>query len=98
MEVIKVEILSPETSVFRELIIIKVKTSKETRAEILEISNIFRSHVVDVSADSLVIEATGDANKLNALLKMLEPFNVLEIVRTGLAALGRGSKRFIDGE
>ena len=98
VEVIKVEILAPETSVFRELALIKVKTTHETRAEILEISEIFRARVVDVAEKSLVIEATGDTSKLSALLKMLEPFTILEIVRTGLAAVQRGSKHFIDEE
>ena len=94
VEVIKVEILKQESAVYRELLLVKVKTTKDTRAEILEISNIFRSHVVDVSAESLVLEATGDANKLTAFLRMLEPFTILEIVRTGLAALQRGDKIF----
>lgn len=94
VEILNVEILDPETSVFRELVLVKVKTTRETRAEILEISNIFRSRVVDVAENSLVLEATGDANKLSALIKMLEPFTVLEIVRTGFAAVRRGEKSF----
>ena len=87
VEILNVEILDPETSVFRELVLIKVRTTRSTRAEILEISNIFRSRVVDVAENSLVLEATGDANKLKALIRMLEPFTVLEIVRTGFAAV-----------
>ena len=98
VEVIKVEILKQEKSVYRELLLVKVKTTKDTRAEILEISNIFRSHVVDVSAGSLFLEATGDANKLTAFLRMLEPFTILEIVRTGLAALQRGETVFSEEE
>ena len=94
VEILNVEILDPETSVFRELVLVKVRTTRETRAEILEISNIFRSRVVDVAEHSLVLEATGDANKLNALIRMLEPFTVLEIVRTGFAAMRRGEKSF----
>lgn len=94
VEILNVEILDPETSVFRELVLVKVKTTREARAEILEISNIFRSRVVDVAENSLVLEATGDANKLSALIKMLEPFTVLEIVRTGFAAVRRGEKSF----
>ncbi len=93
-QITKVEILDPETSVFRELVLIKVRTTRSTRAEILEISNIFRSRVVDVAENSLVLEATGDANKLKALIRMLEPFTVLEIVRTGFAAGRRGEKSF----
>ena len=94
VEILNVEILDPETSVFRELVLVKVRTTRETRAEILEISNIFRSRVVDVAEHSLVLEATGDANKLNALIRMLEPFTVLEIVRTGFAAVRRGEQSF----
>ena len=94
VEILNVEILDPETSVFRELVLVKVRTTRETRAEILEISNIFRSRVVDVAENSLVLEATGDANKLKALIRMLEPFTVLEIVRTGFAAVRRGEKSF----
>jgi len=94
VEILNVEILDPETSVFRELVLIKVRTTRSTRAEILEISNIFRSRVVDVAENSLVLEATGDANKLKALIRMLEPFTVLEIVRTGFAAVRRGEKSF----
>ena len=94
VEILNVEILDPETSVFRELVLVKVRTTRETRAEILEISNIFRSRVVDVAEHSLVLEATGDANKLNALIRMLEPFTVLEIVRTGFASVRRGEKSF----
>ena len=94
VEILNVEILDPETSVFRELVLVKVRTTRETRAEILEISNIFRSRVVDVAEHSLVLEATGDANKLNALIRMLEPFTVLEIVCTGFAAVRRGEKSF----
>lgn len=59
VEILNVEILDPETSVFRELVLIKVRTTRSTRAEILEISNIFRSRVVDVAENSLVLEATG---------------------------------------
>lgn len=94
VEILNVEILDPETSVLRELVLIKVRTTRSTRAEILEISNIFRSRVVDVAENSLVLEATGDANKLKALIRMLEPFTVLEIVRTGFAAVRRGEKSF----
>lgn len=92
IEVIKVEILDESKTVMRELQLIKVKTTKQTRAEILEIANIFRSRVVDVSSGSLVLEATGGTQKINALINMLKPFTILEIVRTGLAAIERGEK------
>lgn len=98
IEVVRVEILNPETSVFREMQLIKVKTTKDTRAEILEIVEIFRARVIDVSRDSLILEATGDTKKLCALTKMLEPFTILEIVRTGLSAIERGAVKFRDGK
>lgn len=92
VEVKRVELLSPADSVYRELLLIKVKTTRTTRAEILEIANIFRAHIIDVSGGSLVLEVTGDTSKNAALIRMLEPFTILEIVRTGLAAIGRGER------
>lgn len=94
VEVIGVEILDDDASVYRELILIKVKTTKSTRGEILEIANIFRAHVVDVSPSAIIFEATGDSKKILALLRMLEPFTILEIVRTGLAGIKRGGASF----
>ena len=90
VEVGKIELLDDDEAVYRELMLIKVKSTKSTRAEVLEIANIFRAHIIDVSVSALVLEATGDSKKLNALIKLLEPFTVLEIVRTGLAAVKRG--------
>ncbi len=90
VEVRKIELLDDDEAVYRELMLIKVKSTKSTRAEVLEIANIFRAHIIDVSMSALVLEATGDSKKLNALIKLLEPFTVLEIVRTGLAAVKRG--------
>ena len=90
VEVRKIELLDDDEAVYLELMLIKVKSTKSTRAEVLEIANIFRAHIIDVSVSALVLEATGDSKKLNALIKLLEPFTVLEIVRTGLAAVKRG--------
>ena len=90
VEVRKIELLDDDEAVYREHMLIKVKSTKSTRAEVLEIANIFRAHIIDVSVSALVLEATGDSKKLNALIKLLEPFTVLEIVRTGLAAVKRG--------
>lgn len=80
--------------VSREMMLIKVSTMRETRAEILEIVNIFRARVIDVSSSSLIIEATGTQSKLEALVEMLAPFTILELARTGLSALERGSAPF----
>lgn len=92
VDVIKIVELKEETSVYRELALIKVKATKETRAEIIEIANIFRAHVVDVSNEALILEATGDQGKISALNKMLETYGVKEIIRTGLTALERGDR------
>lgn len=91
VEVIGLSELKEESSVYRELVLVKVSTTRESRAEILEIINIFRARVIDVADSSLIIEATGTNSKLNALLHMLEPFHIKEIVRTGFAALERGA-------
>lgn len=92
VDVIKVLQLSPEVAVYRELALIKVKVKKETRAEIIEIANIFRARIIDVASESLMIEATGDQGKLTALINLLEPYGLKEVIRTGLTALERGNK------
>ena len=92
VDVIKILELENETSVYRELALIKVTTSKVTRAEIIEIANIFRARIIDVADESLMIEATGDQGKLTALINMLEPYGLKEVIRTGITALERGNK------
>jgi len=92
IDVIKVIELKEDHSVYRELALIKIAATKENRAEIIEIANIFRAHIVDVATQSVVIEATGDQGKIAALSNMLAPYGVKEVVRTGLTALERGEK------
>ena len=92
IEVIKISQLEAEESVYRELMLLKVKTTKATRGEIIEIVNIFRAKIIDVAPNSMIIEITGDSKKLQAIYGMLEPFTILEMNRTGLAALSRGEK------
>lgn len=92
IDVIKIVELKEETSIYRELALVKIAADKNTRAEIIEIANIFRAHIVDVAKDSLVIEATGDQGKITALTSMLEPYCIKEIIRTGITALQRGEK------
>ena len=94
VEVRKVDILSESDSVFRELALIKVKATKQTRAEILEYADIFRVRIIDVSNSSLILEFTGSSSKLNAFLKVIKPFGLIEIVRTGLSAMQRGADKF----
>ncbi|PHV72086.1 acetolactate synthase small subunit [Sporanaerobium hydrogeniformans] len=90
VDVIKIVELKEHTAIYRELALIKVEADTRSRAEIIEIANIFRAHIVDVSKTSLIVEATGDQGKIKALTNMLEPYGVKEIIRTGLTALQRG--------
>jgi acetolactate synthase-1/3 small subunit len=89
IDVIKVYDLTKEKIIDRELLIIKVKADARKRSEILEIVDIFRASIVDVSHNDITIEATGDTDKINALIKMLKPYGVKEMARTGKAALAR---------
>ncbi len=92
VNVLKIVELDPEASVQREHMLVKVKVDNSTRSQILEAANLFRARVVDVVTDALVIEVTGDTAKINALLKVLEPYGIKEIAQSGLLAIGRGSK------
>ncbi|HTB34377.1 MAG TPA: acetolactate synthase small subunit [bacterium] len=91
VEVVKVDDLKPETSVLRELALVKVKAEGAHRLEMFEISNVFRAKVVDVSAGSLSVEVTGTHDKVEAFLELAKPHGILEIVRTGVAGLSRGT-------
>ena len=91
-DVIKVIDLKNGNSVYRELVLIKVKADAEKRAAINEIVTIFRSKIIDVSVDTLPIELTGDESKISALIKLMEEYGVQELVRTGVTALERGDK------
>lgn len=95
VEVVKVLELG-ENSVQRELMLIKVRSDVDNRSKIVDTVNLFRGKAVDVSHDSLTVEATGSPEKLQALLAMLEPFGILELVQSGQVALGRGSKAITD--
>lgn len=89
--VMEVRDITDDAIVARELTLIKVKALPENRSDIISIVEIFRGDIVDVEPDSMVIQATGDENKIEALHKMLKPFGVLEIMRTGQVAMVRGS-------
>ena len=90
IDVVKVSDISEVDLVARELALIKVRTTQETRGQIIEIVQLFRAKTVDVGAQSLVIEATGEEDKINALLNLLEPFGIMELMRTGRVAMVRG--------
>ena len=91
VDVIKISKINPEESVSRELVLIKVDTSPETRSEIIHIAEIFRANIVDVSRKSMIIELTGDKNKVAAFEELLKPFGIKELVRTGIIAVNRGT-------
>ena len=87
--------LLPDDSVYRELAMVKVRAEAEKRQSILATANIFRCNIVDVSPDSLIIEITGSQSKVDAFLKLLEGYEILELARTGIAGLGRGTEKVI---
>ncbi len=92
VNVIKIVELEPDQSVQREHMLIKVRVDNQNRSHVLEAVNLFRARVVDVVPDALVIEVTGDSGKIQAFLRVLEPFGIKEIAQSGLIAVGRGSK------
>ena len=89
VEVVKVVDITGYNSVVRELALIKIKASHVTRSEIIQIVDIFRANIVDVSADSLIIEVTGDGEKVDSLMELIRGFGIREIARTGIIALTR---------
>ncbi|MBU5459854.1 acetolactate synthase small subunit [Anaerostipes sp. MSJ-23] len=89
-DVVKICELQEKESVCRELILIKVRASKSEKSEVLSIADIFRAKVVDVAKDSMMMELTGNLNKIEAFVNLLKDFEILELVRTGLTGLSRG--------
>ncbi len=96
INVIKIVELEPECTVERELIMVKVRADLDTRSHVLETVQLFRAKVVDVAPDTVTIEATGTAGKLEALLRMLESFGIKELVQSGMVAVGRGPRSITD--
>ncbi len=96
INVLKIVELEDDSSVQRELLLVKVRADQETRSQVLELVQMFRAKVVDVSGDAMVIEATGNSDKLEALLRVLEPYGIKELVQSGVVALGRGGKAISD--
>ncbi|EHI97223.1 acetolactate synthase, small subunit [Clostridium sp. DL-VIII] len=91
-DVIRVINFKANESVYRELVLIKVRANAESRAAINETVNIFRSKIIDLSTDTLTIELTGDEDKISALINLMEEYGIEELVRTGVTALQRGEK------
>ena len=100
VEVRDIRELEPDSSVFRELALIKVRANAKEREGIIAVANVFRAKIVDVGAESLVIEVTGSQSKLEAFLNLLSGYEILELARTGIAGLTRGVDRvvYIDEE
>jgi acetolactate synthase I/III small subunit len=93
IDVIKVSDIGGDEAVERELALIKVAADANTRAEIIQIANIFRARIVDVASKSMTVEVTGDEGKIQAIEKLLRQFGIKELVRTGKIAMVRGSKK-----
>jgi len=92
IDVVKVTDITENNMIARELALIKVKATSDTRSEIMQVVDIFRANIVDVAADSVTIEATGDEDKINSLLNLLRGFGIKEIARTGCIAMIRGGQ------
>jgi acetolactate synthase-1/3 small subunit len=98
INVVKVTDITDDNLISRELALVKVKSTPGTRGEIIEIVDIYRAKIVDVSADSVVVEITGDEEKLGSLLRLLKGYGIREIARTGRIAMSRGSAGAVPGE
>ncbi|WP_309117782.1 acetolactate synthase small subunit [Saccharothrix sp.] len=92
VNVIKIVELEPAASVQRQLLLVKVRADATVRSQVLETVQLFRAKVVDVSPEAVTVEATGTSEKLDALLRMLEPYGLREIVQSGMVAIGRGAR------
>lgn len=90
MDVITICEFGDSQSVKRELALIKIDAENEKRTQIMEIVNIFRAHVIDVTNNSMILEVTGDQGKVSAMISMLDEFGIKEVIRTGITAIARG--------
>jgi len=84
--------LKPDNSVYRELALIKVRTNNEQRQGVISVADIFRAKIIDVASDSLIVELTGNQAKIEAFINLLDGYEILELARTGIAGLGRGTE------
>ncbi|MEO7448564.1 MAG: acetolactate synthase small subunit [Humibacillus sp.] len=96
IEVLKVVELEPSASVQREIMLVKVRADASVRSQVIDTIQLFKAKVVDVSTDAMTIEATGNSDKLRALLDVLEPYGIKELVQSGMVAVGRGSRSITD--
>jgi acetolactate synthase-1/3 small subunit len=91
IDVVDIKILGDETSVSRELVLVKVRVDAHDRQSVISIVDVFRGNIIDVGVDSLIIELTGQQSKLDAFLQLLDGYEILELARTGITGLSRGS-------
>src|SRR4051794_2845720 len=92
VNVLRVDNITNAQAVYRDLAMIKVKTTAESRSELMQLADVFRARVVDVAADSLVLESTGDESKIDGLIEVLRPYGIIEMVRTGRVGITRGAQ------
>jgi acetolactate synthase-1/3 small subunit len=92
IEVIKIVELDEREAIERELLLVKVKADVDSRAQVLDVVQLFKARVVDVATDAITIEVTGNSDKLTDFLRVLEPFGIRELVQSGLVAIGRGGR------
>jgi acetolactate synthase-1/3 small subunit len=96
VNVIKIVELEPSSSIHRELLLVKVRADMASRSSVLETVKLFRAKVVDVAPDAVTVEVTGNPDKLEAFLKVVEPFGIRELVQSGMVGIGRGSRSITD--
>jgi acetolactate synthase-1/3 small subunit len=96
INVLKIVELEPASAVQRELMLVKVRADLENRSRVLETVALFRAKVVDVATDAVTVEATGTREKLDALIRVLQPFGIKELVQSGMVAVGRGGRSITD--
>ena len=92
IDVKKIAAAPEDASVYRELLLVKVKAPAEKRSEIIEIKDVYKAKIVDLSPETLILEITGEPNKLDGFIGVIEPYGILEMARTGVTALSRGEK------
>ncbi len=96
IDVRDIRVLKPGESVYRELVLFKVGVGADKRQSLVTICDVFRAKIVDITKDSIIIELTGDQPKINAFIEMLNDYKILEIARTGIAGLRRGSEGVVE--
>jgi acetolactate synthase-1/3 small subunit len=96
INVLQVEDLTYEPCVNRDLAMVKVSTTVDNRSAVMQLAQVFRAHIVDVASDSLIIEITGDREKIDGFVEVLKPYGILEMVRTGVIAMERGTTRLLN--